>query len=156
MAHRPHRAAQRPPRQPRSGSRQVNGRDGEVSRATLTAISNSKRGSGEARRGRADRDPVDPLGQAGRERRRSTWARAATSTSSGACATTTTTTRAAQTVFGFSFTCEEIDYLDSRAESEAQEGASRPPASTAGSRSPAAARPTATRRAVLNDGRAPL
>ena len=43
-------------------------------------------------RGRADRDPVDALGQAGRERGRSTWARAATSTSSAGCATTTTRT----------------------------------------------------------------
>ena len=51
-------------------SNYVNGRDGKVAKATLTAISNSRRGSGEGARGRGHRDPVDALGQAGRERRR--------------------------------------------------------------------------------------
>ena len=47
----------------------VDGRDGPISKATLTAISNTRKGSGEQPRRGGDRDPVDAVGQAGRERR---------------------------------------------------------------------------------------
>ena len=49
----------------------VNGREGKVAKAVLTAISNTRRGSGDAREEEArHRDPVDAVGQAGRERGR--------------------------------------------------------------------------------------
>ena len=48
----------------------VNGREGKIAKAVLTAISNTRRGSGESARGGVHRDPVDAVGQAGRERRR--------------------------------------------------------------------------------------
>ncbi len=48
----------------------VNGREGKIAKAVLTAISNTRRGSGDSPRGGVHRDPVDAVGQAGRERRR--------------------------------------------------------------------------------------
>ena len=48
----------------------VNGRDGQIAKATLTAISNVALGQRRSARGGGHRDPVDAVGQAGRERRR--------------------------------------------------------------------------------------
>ncbi len=67
----------------------VNGREGKIAKAVLTAISNTRRGSGEAR----EEESTASSGRCGASRPRtrpSTWARARTSTSSGASATTTT------------------------------------------------------------------
>ena len=96
----------------------VKGRDGQIAKATLTAISNSRAG----RRGSARKRPPRSSGPCGASRPRtppSTSARAATSTSSAGCRTTTTR-RAGRDVYGLTFTCEEIDYLDSQAEAEAR------------------------------------
>ena len=100
----------------------VQGRDGPVSKATLTAISNTRRGSGEAREeestaiqwtlwGKQAENAAEYLGKGshvnivGRLRNNNYE-------------------KDGETVYGMSFTAEEIDYLDSRAESEARRAGS--------------------------------
>ncbi|EHR72067.1 single stranded DNA-binding protein [Burkholderiales bacterium JOSHI_001] len=94
----------------------VNGREGKVAKAVLTAISNSRRGSGDAREeeataiqwtlwGKQAENAAEYLGKGshvnivGRVRNNNYEKDGAT-------------------VYGMAFTAEEIDYLDSRAESE--------------------------------------
>ena len=109
----------------------VNGREGKVAKATLTAISNSRRGGREHARKRPPRSS-GPCG-AGRPRTPpSTSARAATSTSSGGCSNNNYRDANGAEVYGYGFTCEEIDYLDSKAEAEARDG----PAAEAGQAAP--------------------
>lgn len=96
----------------------VNGRDGRLAKAVFTAISNVHRGSGEDREveataiqwlvwGKPAENAAEYLGKGshvnvvGRLRN-------------------TSYERDGQTVYGMDFTAEEIDYLDSRAESEAR------------------------------------
>ena len=109
----------------------VNGREGKIAKAVLTAISNTRRGSGEAREeeataiqwtlwGKQAENAAEYLGKGshvnivGRLRNNNYE-------------------KDGETVYGMAFTAEEIDYLDSRAESEARrnggqegEGASSP------------------------------
>ena len=97
----------------------VNGREGKVAKATLTAISNARRGSGEDREeeativqwtlwGRQAENAAEYLGKGshvnivGRLRNNNYQ------DASGA------------DVYALSFTCEEIDYLDSKEEAEAR------------------------------------
>ena len=94
----------------------VNGRDGKVAKATLTAISNTRRGSSEERDaeataiqwtlwGRQAENAAEHLGKGshvnvvGRVRNNNYEADG-------------------KTVYGLAFTCEEIDFLDTRAEAE--------------------------------------
>ncbi len=97
----------------------VPGRDGEVSKATLTAISNSKKGSGDSREdeptaiqwtlwGKLAENAAQYLGKGSHVN------------VVGRLRNNHYVDAKGNTVFGFSFTCEEIDYLDSRAESEAR------------------------------------
>ena len=96
----------------------VEGRDGPVSKATLTAISNTRRGSGENRGeeataiqwtlwGKQAENAAEYLGKGshvnivGRLRNNNYE-------------------KDGETVYGMAFTAEEIDYLDSRAESDAR------------------------------------
>jgi single stranded DNA-binding protein len=96
----------------------VNGREGKVAKATLTAISNIRRGSGDERAeestavqwtlwGRQAENAAEYLGKGshvnivGRLRNNNYE-------------------KDGETVYGMAFTAEEIDYLDSRAESEAR------------------------------------
>ena len=96
----------------------VNGREGKIAKAVLTAISNTRRGSGEAREeestaiqwtlwGKQAENAAEYLGQGshvnivGRLRNNNYE-------------------KDGETVYGMAFTAEEIDYLDSRAESEAR------------------------------------
>ena len=96
----------------------VNGREGRVAKAVLTAISNTRRGSGEAREdeptaiqwtlwGRQAENAHQYLGKGshvnvvGRVRNNNYEKDGAT-------------------VYGMAFTAEEIDYLDSRAEADAR------------------------------------
>ena len=93
-----------------------NGREGKVAKAVLTAISNSRRGSGDAREeeataiqwtlwGKQAENAAEYLGKGshvnivGRVRNNNYE-------------------KDGETVYGMAFTVEEIDYLDSRAESE--------------------------------------
>ena len=96
----------------------VNGREGKVAKAVLTAISNSRRGSGDAREeeataiqwtlwGKQAENAAEYLGKGshvnivGRLRNNNYE-------------------KDGETVYGMAFTAEEIDYLDSRAESDAR------------------------------------
>ena len=97
----------------------VTGRDGDISKATLTAISNSRRGSGDSREdeptaiqwtlwGKQAEFAAQYLGQGSHVNVCGRLRNNHYKDASGI------------TVFGFTFTCEEIDYLDSRAEGEAR------------------------------------
>ena len=96
----------------------VNGREGRIAKAVLTAISNTRRGSGDAREeestaiqwtlwGKQAENAAEYLGKGshvnivGRLRNNNYE-------------------KDGETVYGMAFTAEEIDYLDSRAESEAR------------------------------------
>ena len=96
----------------------VNGREGKIAKAVLTAISNSRRGSGDNREeestaiqwtlwGKQAENAAEYLGKGshvnivGRLRNNNYE-------------------KDGETVYGMAFTAEEIDYLDSRAESEAR------------------------------------
>jgi single-strand DNA-binding protein len=96
----------------------VNGREGKVAKAVLTAISNTRRGSGDAREeestviqwtlwGKQAENAAEYLGKGshvnivGRMRNNNFE-------------------KDGETVYGMAFTVEEIDYLDSRAGSEAR------------------------------------
>jgi len=96
----------------------VNGREGKIAKAVLTAISNTRRGSGEAREeestaiqwtlwGKQAENAAEYLGKGshvnivGRLR-------------------SNNYEKDGETVYGMAFTAEEVDYLDSRAESEAR------------------------------------
>ncbi len=111
----------------------VTGRDGEVSKATLTAISNSRRGNADSREdeptaiqwtlwGKQADNAAQYLGQGSHVnvcgRLRNNHYKDA----------------GGNTVFGMSFTCEEIDYLDSRAEAEARRSAATVKDATRGDR----------------------
>ena len=96
----------------------VNGRDGQVAKAVLTAISNSRRGSGDSREeestaiqwtlwGKQAENAAEYLGKGshvnivGRLRNNNYE-------------------KDGEEVYALAFTAEEVDYLDSRAESEAR------------------------------------
>jgi len=96
----------------------VNGREGKIAKAVLTAISNTRRGSGDSREeestaiqwtlwGKQAENAAEYLGKGshvnivGRLRNNNYE-------------------KDGETVYGMAFTAEEIDYLDSRAESEAR------------------------------------
>jgi len=96
----------------------VNGREGRIAKGVLTAISNTRRGSGETREeestaiqwtlwGKQAENAAEYLGKGshvnivGRLRNNNYE-------------------KDGETVYGMAFTAEEIDYLDSRAESEAR------------------------------------
>ena len=109
----------------------VNGREGKIAKAVLTAISNTRRGSGEAREeestaiqwtlwGKQAENAAEYLGKGshvnivGRLRNNNYE-------------------KDGETVYGMAFTAEEIDYLDSRAEAEARRARGASPDSGDGS-----------------------
>ena len=96
----------------------VNGREGKVAKGTLTAISNTRRGSGEAREdestaiqwtlwGKQAENAAEYLGKGshvnivGRLRNNNYE-------------------KEGEEVYSLAFTCEEIDYLDSKADADAR------------------------------------
>jgi len=96
----------------------VNGRDGKVAKGTVTAISNTRRGSGEGREdeataiqwtlwGKQAENAAEYLGKGshvnivGRLRNNNYE-------------------KDGEEVYALAFTCEEIDYLDSKADSDAR------------------------------------
>ena len=98
----------------------VNGREGRITKATLTAISNTRRGSGEGREEEATAiewtlwgtlaiyaaeylDKGSHVNIVGRLRNNRYE-------------------KDGETVYGTTFTADEIDYLDTRADSEARKG----------------------------------
>ena len=118
----------------------VQGKEGDVSKATLTAISNSKRGRREAR----EDEPTAIQW--------TLWAKQAENAAQylgkgshvnvvGRLRNDHYQDASGATVFAFSFTCEEIDYLDSRAQADArrareQEPSGESPVAAAGSKPP--------------------
>ena len=91
----------------------VKGRDGQIAKATLTAISNTRRGQRRQPRGGGHRDPVDAVGQAGRERRRVPGQGQPRQHRRAGCSNNNYD-KDGETVYGLAFTAEEIDYLDSQ------------------------------------------
>ena len=127
----------------------VNGREGKVAKGTLTAISNTRRGSGEAREdestaiqwtlwGKQAENAAEYLGKGshvnivGRLRNNNYE-------------------KDGEEVYALAFTAEEVDYLDSRADSEARrervDGASAVPAQPANAAPKANGQTGRTRRA---------
>ena len=96
----------------------VNGRDGEVAKAVLTAISNTRRGSGDAREEEATAIQWTLWGKQAEN--------AAAYLGKGSHVNIVGRLRNnvyekdGQTVYGMVFTAEEIDYLDSRGDAEAR------------------------------------
>lgn len=99
----------------------VKGRDGEVAKGTVTIISNARRGSGEDRAeeataiqwtlwGKQAENAAEYLGKGSRVN------------VVGHLRNNNYTDGEGRQVYGMSFTCEELDYLDSKAESEARKG----------------------------------
>lgn len=98
----------------------VKGRDGEVAKGIVTIISNSRRGSGEDRSeeataiqwtlwGKQAENAAEYLGKGSRV---NVVGRLQNNNYD----------KDGSTVYGFQFTCEELDYLDSRADADARRG----------------------------------
>ena len=96
----------------------VKGRDGEVAKGTVTIISNTRRGSGDERTdeataiqwtlwGKQAENAAEYLGKGSRV---NVIGRLQNNNYE----------RDGVTVYGFQFTCEELDYLDSRADADAR------------------------------------
>ena len=99
----------------------VKGREGDVARGIVTIISNTRHGTGSARSeeataiqwtlwGRQAENAAQYLGKGSRVN------------VVGRLRNDRYTDADGREVYGFSFTCEELDYLDSKAESEARKG----------------------------------
>jgi single-strand DNA-binding protein len=99
----------------------VKGREGQIAKATLTAISNNRRGSGDERAeestaiqwtlwGKQAENAAEYLGKGSHVN------------IVGRLRNNNYQDAEGEDVYGLGFTCEEIDYLDSRAESEARRG----------------------------------
>jgi single-strand DNA-binding protein len=97
----------------------VKGRDGEVAKGTVTIISNTRRGSGDDRAeeatsiqwtlwGKQAENAAEYLGKGSRVNM------------VGRLRNNNYTNGEGNEVYGFGFTCEELDYLDSKAESDAR------------------------------------
>ena len=96
----------------------VKGRDGEVAKGTVTIISNTRRGSGEDKSeeataiqwtlwGKQAENAGEYLGKGSRV---NVVGRVRTNNYD----------KDGSTVYGFQFTCEELDYLDSKADADAR------------------------------------
>lgn len=98
----------------------INGRDGRIAKATVTAISNTRRGSGENRAEAATaiqwtlwREMAEHAAQyLGKGSHVNLVGRLRNNNYE----------KNGETIYGMEFTVEELDYLDSRAESEARRG----------------------------------
>ncbi len=134
----------------------VNGREGQVAKAVLTAISNTRRGSGETR----EEEPTAIQW--------TLWGKQAENAAAylgkGSHVNVVGRVRNnhydkdGQTVFGLEFTAAEVDYLDSKAEADARRGRSGAEAQAAGDADAAqlsgAARVPGQRRPVRGDAAA--
>lgn len=97
----------------------VNGRDGRLAKATLTAISNQFRGSGEDREERAVAVQWTLWGRQA-EHAAEYLGKGSHVNLVGRLHNTRFQDAEGREVYGMEFTVEEIDYLDSKAESEAR------------------------------------
>ncbi|KQV49516.1 single-stranded DNA-binding protein [Pelomonas sp. Root1217] len=101
----------------------VSGKDGRLAKATVTAISNNVRGSGDAREQEATAIQWTLWG-AQAENAANYLVRGSHVNIVGRLRNNNYE-RDGETVYAWGFTVEEIDYLDSRAESEARRGGSQ-------------------------------
>ena len=97
----------------------VTTRDGEVTKATVIAISNSRKGSGDNREDEPTAIQWTLWGKLA-ENAGQYLGKGSHVNVTGRLRNNHYLDAKGNTVFGFSFTVEEIDYLDSRAESEAR------------------------------------
>lgn len=95
----------------------VKGREGPVSKATLVAISNVRRGSGEGRTEEATAIQWTLWGKLA-DHAAQYLSKGSHVNLAGRLANNTFE-RNGETVFGFTFTADEVDYLDSKARGEA-------------------------------------
>ena len=109
----------------------VNGRDGPVAKGTVTAISNVRRQTGEGREEEATSIQWTLWGKLA-ENAAEYLGRGSHVNIVGRVRNNNYRDAEGRDVYGLTFTCEEIDYLDSRAEAEArkarQEGGAPPQA----------------------------
>ena len=101
----------------------VSGREGRIAKATLTAISNNVRGSGEAREQQSTAIQWTLWG-AQAENAAEYLVRGSHVNIVGRLRNNNYV-KDEETVYGWDFAVEEIDYLDSRAEGEARRGAAQ-------------------------------
>jgi len=100
----------------------VSGRDGPISRGTVIAISNARRGSGEGREEEATSILWTLWGKQA-DNAAEYLAKGSRVNVIGRLQNNNYSDAQGATVYGLTFTCEEIDYLDSRAEAEARRSA---------------------------------
>ena len=110
----------------------VEGKDGPLSRGLVTAISNVRKGSGDTREEEATSIQWTLWGKLA-ENAAQYLSKGSRVNVVGRVQNNTYQNAEGQTVYALTFTCEEIDYLDSRMEAEArrarQEGGTAPQAS---------------------------
>ena len=98
----------------------VKGRDGEVAKGTVTVISNSRRGSGEERVEEATAIQWTLWGR--QAENAAEYLRKGSRVNVVGRLQNNNYDKDGSTVYGVQFTCEELDYLDSRADAEARRG----------------------------------
>lgn len=123
----------------------VNGRDGKVAKATLTAISNTRRGSGEGREDEATAIQWTLWGTQA-ENAAEYLGKGSHVNIVGRLRNNNYQDADGADVYALAFTCEEIDYLDSKAESDARR-ARRDSGQAPTEDKPAAAKPSRSRKA---------
>ena len=96
----------------------VNGREGKIAKAVLTAISNTRRGSGETREEESTAIQWTLWGK--QAENAAEYLRKGSHVNIVGRLRNNNFEKDGETVYGMAFTAEEIDYLDSRAESEAR------------------------------------
>lgn len=97
----------------------VNGRDGKVAKATLTAISNARRGSGDTREDEATAIQWTLWGKQA-ENAAEYLGKGSHVNVIGRLRNNNYKDADGVDVYGLTFTCEEIDYLDTKGEAEAR------------------------------------
>ncbi len=100
----------------------VEGKDGPLSKGLITAISNVRKGSGEAREEEATSIQWTLWGKLA-ENAAEYLSKGSRVNVVGRVQNNTYQNADGQTVYALAFTCEEIDYLDSKAEAEARRSA---------------------------------
>ena len=103
----------------------VNGREGKVAKATLTAISNARRGSGDERQEEAT-SVQWPLWGKQAENAAQYLGKGSHVNIVGRLRNNNYQDASGADVYGLAFTCEEIDYLDSKEEAEARRTRQQP------------------------------
>ena len=139
----------------------VNGKEGPLVKGTCVALSNVRKGSGEAREEETTSIQWTLWGKLA-ENAAEYLAKGSRVNIVGRVQNNNYEKAEGELVYGLTFTCEEIDYLDSRADAEArrakQEGAApstpapaAPAASKGNGRTRATARPRAAQTAAADD-----